>query len=110
MKSSSDESITNLKFNMSSQSVLLIGAGGYIDRVISQEFLTQKSKFARVAILADASKVDKFAEISKKGIEIVVGSFLEPNSFKGKPHPFTLSSLQPPPHIPKLTSSKASPP
>jgi uncharacterized protein YbjT (DUF2867 family) len=71
---------------MSSQSVLLIGAGGYIGRAVAQEFLTQKSKFARVAILADASKVEKFAQISKEGMEVVVGSFLEPSSFKGRLH------------------------
>src|SRR5579863_6918039 len=72
---------------MSSQSVLLIGASGYIGRVVAQEFLVQKSKFARVAILADASKVNKFADISSQGMEIVVGSFLEASSFKGKPRP-----------------------
>jgi NmrA-like family len=69
---------------MSNQSVLLIGASGYIGRFVAQEFLAQNSKFARVAILADASKVDKFAEISSQGMEIVVGSFLDPKSFKGK--------------------------
>lgn len=65
---------------MSSQSVLLIGASGYIGRFVAQELLAQKSKFARVAILADPSKVDKFAEISSQGMEIVVGSFLSPRS------------------------------
>jgi uncharacterized protein YbjT (DUF2867 family) len=71
---------------MPSQSVLLIGAGGYIGRTVSQEFLSQKPKFARIAILADASKVEKFAEISKEGMEVVVGSFFEPSSFKGNLH------------------------
>jgi hypothetical protein len=79
---------------MSSQSVLLIGASGYIGRVVAQEFLNQKSKFARIAILADAPKVDKFAEISQQGMEIVTGSFLEPSSFKGKPHPSNISLFQ----------------
>jgi hypothetical protein len=79
---------------MSSQSVLLIGASGYIGRIVAQEFLSQKTKFARVAILTDASKVDKFAEISSQGMEIVVGSFLEPSSFKGKSHPSNISRLQ----------------
>jgi uncharacterized protein YbjT (DUF2867 family) len=79
---------------MSSQSVLLIGASGYIGRVVAQEFLNQRSKFARIAILADASKVDNFAEVSQQEMEIVVGSFLEPSSFKGKLHPLTLSHLQ----------------
>ncbi|KAM3072514.1 hypothetical protein ACMFMG_009312 [Clarireedia jacksonii] len=68
---------------MSSQSVLLIGASGFLGRYMTQEFLAQKSKFARVAILADPSKVDKFAEVSQQGMEIVVGSFLEPSSFNG---------------------------
>jgi uncharacterized protein YbjT (DUF2867 family) len=75
---------------MPSPSVLLIGAGGYIGRAVSKEFLSQKSKLARVAILADVSKVEKFAEISKEGMEVVVGSFFEPSSFKGKPHLSTL--------------------
>ncbi|RFU25232.1 hypothetical protein B7463_g11094, partial [Scytalidium lignicola] len=68
---------------MSSQSVLLIGAGGYLGRVVVKEFLNQKSKFARVAILVDPSKVNKFAEEAKSGMEVVIGSFLEPGSFKG---------------------------
>jgi hypothetical protein len=53
---------------MSSQSVL-IGASGNIGRFSAQEFLSQKSKFGRVAILAEPSKVDKFAEISSQGME-----------------------------------------
>ena len=77
---------------MSSQSVLLIGAGGYIGRAVAQEFLSQKSKFARVAILADLPKVGKFAEISSEGMEVVMGNFLEPNSFKGKHHLLALFS------------------
>jgi len=69
---------------MSSQSVLIIGASGYIGSVVAQEFLVQKSKFARVAILSDVSKVEKFADIARSGMEVVVGSFLEPSSFKGE--------------------------
>lgn len=75
---------------MSSQSILLIGAGGYIGHAVAKEFLAQKSKFARVAILVDPSKADKFAEDAKSGMEIVVGSFLESASFSG---PFPLLPL-----------------
>ena len=71
---------------MSSQSVLIVGASGYIGRVVAQEFLAQKSKFARVAILSAVSKVEKFVDIAKSGMEVVIGSFLEPSSFKGKHH------------------------
>jgi nucleoside-diphosphate-sugar epimerase len=80
---------------MSSQSVLLIGASGYLGHVVAQEFLNQKLKFARIAILAEASKVDRFTEISQQGMEIVIGSFLEPSSFKGKRNPFTLPDFKP---------------
>src|SRR5579859_4972852 len=69
---------------MASQTVLLIGASGFIGRVVAQEFLSQKSRFARVAILTDASKAQKFNEISAMGMEVVVGSYLEPSSFLGK--------------------------
>ncbi|KAH6723773.1 hypothetical protein DL95DRAFT_522056 [Leptodontidium sp. 2 PMI_412] len=68
---------------MSSQSVLLIGASGWVGPYFSAEFLQQKDKFARLAILSDASKVSKFAKEAAAGIEIVVGSYLEPASFKG---------------------------
>jgi len=79
---------------MSSQSVLLIGASGCLGRVVAQEFLNRKLKFARIAILTNASKVDRFAKISQHGMEIVIGSFLEPSSFKGKAHPSFLSRFQ----------------
>ncbi|KAH7021893.1 hypothetical protein EDB80DRAFT_877451 [Ilyonectria destructans] len=68
---------------MSSQSVLVIGASGYIGPHITKEFLAQKSKFARIAILADPSKVSKFTQEAETEVEIVVGSFLESAPFKG---------------------------
>ncbi|KAH6988846.1 hypothetical protein BKA56DRAFT_476827 [Ilyonectria sp. MPI-CAGE-AT-0026] len=67
---------------MSSQSVLLIGASGYIGPHITKAFIAQKSKFARIAILADPSKVSKFTQEAEAGVEIVVGSFLESTLFK----------------------------
>ncbi|PVH73649.1 NAD(P)-binding protein [Cadophora sp. DSE1049] len=68
---------------MPSQSVLLIGASGWVGPYFSAEFLAQKDKFARIAILSDASKVSKFEKEAAAGTEIVVGSYLEPESFKG---------------------------
>ncbi|KAH7305652.1 hypothetical protein BKA65DRAFT_578543 [Rhexocercosporidium sp. MPI-PUGE-AT-0058] len=60
------------------QSVLLIGASGWVGPYFSAEFLFQKEKFARIAILSDISKVSKFAKEVASGIEIVVGSYLDP--------------------------------
>ncbi|KAH8800477.1 hypothetical protein F5884DRAFT_714366 [Xylogone sp. PMI_703] len=68
---------------MASQSILLVGAGGYLGRQVAKQFVIQKSKFSRVAILTDPSKIGKYAEEAKSGIEVVGGSFLEPESFKG---------------------------
>jgi len=47
------------------------------------EFLKQKSRFQRIAVLADPAKVSRFADAEKKGVEIVIGSFLEASSYKG---------------------------
>ena len=80
---------------MSSQSVLLIGASGFLGPHISGEFLAQKSKFARVAILAEKDKLAKFEKEAQAGLEIVVGSFLDSDSFRGKPFlPMLQSILQ----------------
>ncbi len=68
---------------MSDQSILLIGASGNLGPYVVNEFLAQKSKFARVAILAEQSKVEKFDAAAKAGMEIVVGSFLDFKSFAG---------------------------
>ena len=65
-------------------SVLLIGAGGNVGTFLLPEFLRQRSKFNRVAILADASKVEKFAQAKKDGIEIVVGWFLDIEVYRGE--------------------------
>ncbi|KAF1996682.1 NAD(P)-binding protein [Amniculicola lignicola CBS 123094] len=68
---------------MDAPAVLIIGAGGYLGGPIWKELLHQKSHFSRVAILADESKVDKFSEAKASGVEIIVGSFTDPASFKG---------------------------
>ncbi|KAJ6523982.1 hypothetical protein B0H19DRAFT_1085441 [Mycena capillaripes] len=47
------------------------------------EFLAQKSKFGRVALLSDPAKVARFAEIQGQGIEVVAGSLLEAKSYEG---------------------------
>ena len=75
------------------QSILLIGASGWVGPYFSAEFLAQKDKFARIAILSDASKVSKFEKEAASGIEIVVGNYLEPASFKGPPPlPFSFAN------------------
>lgn len=68
---------------MVAPSVLVIGASGFLGRPILQELLHQQSLFRRIAILADESKVHKFADDKANGVEIVVGSFTDPASFHG---------------------------
>ncbi|CAI6342162.1 unnamed protein product [Periconia digitata] len=68
---------------MTSPSVLLIGASGYLGRPILKELLRQRSLFKRIAILADESRAHKFSEDKLSGIEVVVGSFTDPTSFLG---------------------------
>jgi hypothetical protein len=57
-------------------SVLLIGAGGAFGIPVTQEFIRQKSKFSRTAILSAPEKVGKFAHLNGQSIEVVAGSFL----------------------------------
>ncbi|KAJ7656736.1 hypothetical protein DFH06DRAFT_1410090 [Mycena polygramma] len=64
-------------------SVIVVGASGAVGRPLMEEFLPQKSKFGRVAVLADPAKVSRFAEIQAKGIDVVVGSFLEASCYDG---------------------------
>ncbi|KAJ7909919.1 hypothetical protein B0H13DRAFT_2489419 [Mycena leptocephala] len=64
-------------------SVLIIGASGNIGRPLVQEFLKNKTRFERIAILADPAKVAQFVEVQSQGTEVVVGSFLEASSYKG---------------------------
>ena len=66
-------------------SILLIGAGGWLGAYLVKEFIHRKDKFSRVAILAsDESKTLRFAEAEKNGIDVIVGSFLDVDSYKGK--------------------------
>lgn len=69
---------------MSKPAVLLIGASGFLGSAVTEEFLTQKSKFKEVAILAAPEKVVKFEGVRARGVKIVVGSFTDSSSFKGK--------------------------
>jgi len=66
------------------KSVILLGASGNVGPSIIAELLNQRSKFNRIAILSDPTKVDKFADAKAKGVEIVSGSFLDSASFKGE--------------------------
>ncbi|KAF8181874.1 hypothetical protein K438DRAFT_1975822 [Mycena galopus ATCC 62051] len=64
-------------------SVVIIGASGTVGRPLVQEFLKNKTSFGRIAILADPTKVSRFTDVQSQGVEVVVGSFLEANSYKG---------------------------
>ncbi|KAJ7888507.1 hypothetical protein B0H13DRAFT_1627071 [Mycena leptocephala] len=64
-------------------SVVIIGASGTVGRPLVQEFLKNKTGFGRIAVLADPTKVSRFTDVQSQGVEVVVGSFLEANSYKG---------------------------
>ncbi|KAJ7331402.1 hypothetical protein DFH08DRAFT_881512 [Mycena albidolilacea] len=64
-------------------SVIIIGASGTVGRPLVQEFLKNKTRFGRIAVLADPTKVSRFTDVQSQGVEVVVGSFLEANSYKG---------------------------
>jgi uncharacterized protein YbjT (DUF2867 family) len=68
---------------MSAPSILLIGAGGYLGTPVTQEILVNRSRFNRIAVLTEESKKTKFAGHEKKGLELVLGAFDSPDSFKG---------------------------
>ena len=63
--------------------MLLIGASGFLGSAVTKEFLAQKSKFKRVAVLAAPEKADKFKHIEAQGMTIVVGSSTDNSSYKG---------------------------
>ena len=67
----------------SAPSVLLIGASGYIGVPLTAEFILQKSKFSRLAILTEESKKEKFTQVADQGFELVFGSFFDASSFAG---------------------------
>lgn len=69
---------------MDPHSVLIIGGSGYLGRPVSQELMRQRFRFSRVAILTEATKVHRFADAEANGVEIILGSFTDPSSFKGK--------------------------
>ncbi|KAF7328206.1 NAD(P)-binding protein [Mycena venus] len=64
-------------------SVVIVGASGTVGRPLAQEFLKNKTGFGRIAVLADPTKVSRVTDVQTQGVEVVVGSFLEANSYKG---------------------------
>ncbi|KAF2688549.1 NAD(P)-binding protein [Lentithecium fluviatile CBS 122367] len=68
---------------MSSPSVLLIGSGGYVGHFVSEQCLRNRSRLRRLAILTTEEKRSKFSDIEARGMEIVLGPFDSPESFKG---------------------------
>lgn len=66
-------------------SVIIIGATGTIGTKLSHELSVQKSAFRRAAFLtplADAGP-EKEARYAKVGLERIVGSLSDPESYKG---------------------------
>lgn len=68
---------------MSAPSIILIGAGGYLGKPVTQELLANRSRFNRIAILTQESKKAKFAEHEASGFELVLGALESPDSFRG---------------------------
>lgn len=62
-------------------SVLIIGGSGNIGRPIVDEFIRNLSRFSKVGVLT--SSPAKFDEQTSKGIQVVSGSFLDPESYRG---------------------------
>lgn len=64
-------------------SVLVIGAGGNFGSVVMNEFMRKKSSFGRVGILTDPARKDKFTQFNEHGIDLVLGSYFDPEVYKG---------------------------
>lgn len=68
-------------------SVLIIGASGAFGQPLLSEFISQKSSFKTIAVLAsNPQKASKFAHLEKQGVKIVIGSLLDPKSYTGFTH------------------------
>lgn len=70
---------------MAAPKILIIGASGYLGPYITAEFLRQREKFGRLAVLTEEAKRGKFKSLENQGFEIVVGSFFDKESFEGMP-------------------------
>lgn len=66
-----------------SSSVLLIGAGGALGGPLVQEFAKHLKSFSKVAILTQKEKMSKFDKARDMDFDIVLGSILEANSYRG---------------------------
>jgi hypothetical protein len=64
-------------------SVLVIGVVGNFGSAVMNEFIRQKSSFGRVGILTDPARKDKFTQFKEHGIYLVLGSYFDPEMYKG---------------------------
>ena len=65
-------------------SVLIIGAGGTFGKPLVEEFIRQKAAIKGIRILASsAERAEAFTWAREQGVKVLVGSFLDPNSFAG---------------------------
>lgn len=62
-------------------SVLIIGGSGAIGAPVLAELFNQKSKFARIAALA--ANNTKAKQYASRGVDVVIGSFLDPAVYAG---------------------------
>ncbi|KAH8886275.1 NAD(P)-binding protein [Thozetella sp. PMI_491] len=71
------------------KSVLVLGPTGSVGLPLSKELIRRKSAFNRIAAfnntarLADAEKLEIFAELEQAGMEIVKGSYEDVEAFRG---------------------------
>lgn len=64
-------------------SVIVVGASGNFGPSIVQALISHKSSFNRIAILSAPEKKDKYTKYESRGVEIVVGSYTDSDSYKG---------------------------
>jgi uncharacterized protein YbjT (DUF2867 family) len=62
-------------------SVLVIGGSGFMGKATVEELLSKSDKFAKIGVLSDPSRVAKFDGLKSRGVEVVVGSYLEAKNY-----------------------------
>lgn len=65
-----------------SPSVLIVGASGNFGRPLVEEFIKYHDQFSKIGVLTTSSP-SKFDEQKARGIQVISGSILEPNSYRG---------------------------
>ncbi|CAK5274549.1 unnamed protein product, partial [Mycena citricolor] len=64
-------------------SVLIVGASGALGQPLTQEFIKQRDRIGRLAILSDPAKAHRVEAARAAGVEIVLGSLIDPKCYQG---------------------------